>query len=82
MLLVNSMNNKLGLDNDAIVEVEEKLVELEIPVPSFELQQEIVSKLDNLNDRCNALQKNYQKTLTLCDDLKQSLLRKAFNGEL
>ena len=61
---------------------QEKLVELEIPVPSFELQQEIVSKLDNLNDRCNALQKNYQKTLTLCDDLKQSLLRKAFNGEL
>lgn len=61
---------------------QEKLVELEIPVPSFELQQEIVSKLDNLNDRCNALQKNYQKTLTLCDDLKLSLLRKAFNGEL
>lgn len=61
---------------------QEKLVALEIPVPSFELQQEIVSKLDNLNDRCNTLQENYQKTLTLCDDLKQSLLRKAFSGEL
>lgn len=61
---------------------QEKLVALEIPVPSFELQQEIVSKLDNLNDRCNTLQENYQKILTLCDDLKQSLLRKAFNGEL
>ena len=42
----------------------------------------IARSLDNLNDRCKSLQENYQKTLTLCDDLKQSLLRKAFNGEL
>lgn len=54
-----------------------------IPLPpTIEIQEEIVSRLDVLNDKCNALQKNYQKTLTLCDDLKQSLLRKAFNGEL
>ena len=42
----------------------------------------IARSLDDLNDRCKSLQENYQKTLTLCDDLKQSLLRKAFNGEL
>lgn len=45
-------------------------------------QERIVLKLDDLNDRCNTLKENYHKTLTLCDDLKQSLLRKAFNGEL
>jgi len=42
----------------------------------------IARSLDTLNDRCKSLQENYQKILTLCDDLKQSLLRKAFNGEL
>ena len=54
-----------------------------IPLPpTMEIQEEIVSRLDVLNDKCNTLQENYKKTLTLCDDLKQSLLRKAFNGEL
>lgn len=42
----------------------------------------IACLLDDLNDKCKNLQDNYQKTLTLCDDLKQALLRKAFNGEL
>lgn len=49
---------------------------------AIEEQKRIVPLLDDLNDKCNTLQENYQKTLTLCDDLKQSLLRKAFNGEL
>lgn len=53
-----------------------------ISLPTITEQDDIVSRLDVLNDKCNALQENYQKTLTLCDDLKQSLLRKAFNGEL
>ena len=45
-------------------------------------QQSIVSRLDTLNEKCKALQANYEKTLSLCDDLKQALLRKAFNGEI
>ena len=38
--------------------------------------------MDELTQSSKILQDNYHKTLTLCDDLKQSLLRKAFNGEL
>ena len=45
-------------------------------------QQSIVSRLDTLSEKCKALQANYEKTLSLCDDLKQALLRKAFNGEI
>ena len=59
-----------------------KIKNTTIPTISKKEQEEVVSGLDDLNDKCNALQQNYQKTLTLCDDLKQSLLRKAFNGEL
>lgn len=43
---------------------------------------DIIEKLDLMNERCKALQENYRKTIALCEDLKQALLRKAFNGEL
>lgn len=45
-------------------------------------QESIVRRVEDQNFKCKSLQENYQKTLALCDDLKQSLLRKAFNGEL
>lgn len=53
-----------------------------IYLPSIEDQQSIVARLDTLNEKCKTLQANYEKTLSLCDDLKQALLRKAFNGEI
>ena len=57
-----------------------KDVVLSLP-SSILIQQSIVARLDALNDKCKALQANYEKTIALCDDLKQALLRKAFNGE-
>lgn len=53
-----------------------------IPMNSIEEQRRIVSTLDAFNAKCKVLQDNYTKTIILCDDLKQSLLRKAFNGDL
>lgn len=49
---------------------------------SLQEQNAIAIRLDEMNERCKALQDNYNKTITLCEDLKQALLRKAFNGEL
>ena len=55
----------------------------EITIPStLKEQEEIVKNINQLNDNCKALEANYTKTITLCDDMKQALLRKAFNGEL
>ena len=45
-------------------------------------QRNVVSCLDKLEEHCTALEENYKKTIALCDDMKQALLRKAFNGEL
>ena len=56
--------------------------EFSINLPQINDQQSIVARLDALNEKCKTLQANYEKTLTLCDDLKQALLRKAFNGEI
>ena len=51
-------------------------------VPNIAEQRSIIATLDGLNTKCRVLQDNYTKTIALCADLKQSLLRKAFNGEL
>lgn len=45
-------------------------------------QQYIVAKLNKLRLNCKAVEENYTKTMALCDDMKQALLRQAFNGEL
>ena len=81
------LNSKKGLVAQATGNAQPNISQIKIknttiPVISKDKQVAVVSRLDDLNDLCNALQENYHKTLTLCDDLKQSLLRKAFNGEL
>lgn len=45
-------------------------------------QLNIISFLDKLSEQCKALGENYTNTIALCDDMKQALLRQAFNGEL
>jgi type I restriction enzyme S subunit len=45
-------------------------------------QVNIVAKISSVEHCCLEVQKNYKKTILLCNDLKQALLRKAFNGEL
>ena len=51
-------------------------------IPEYEEQRKVANRLDAVREQTYSLQDNYQKTLSLCDDLKQALLRKAFNGEL
>ena len=45
---------------------------------SIEEQQIIVQKLDTLSEKVKQLQSNYEKTIALCNDLKQSLLKDIF----
>lgn len=53
-----------------------------ISVPPKDKWTEIEHKLDVLSGNTGLLQYNYASTITLCNDLKQALLRKAFNVEL
>ena len=62
--------------NSTIVE------DLHFYLPSSEEQDSILARLDTLNEKCKTLQANYEKTIALCDDLKQALLKKAFDGEI
>jgi len=50
--------------------------------PNVEVQKKIIKKLDQLNQETQNLELIYQQKLTNLQDLKQSILQKAFAGEL
>ena len=57
---------------------QEEFAEFSIPLPTLSEQEEIVRKLDALSEKCRQLEENYRQTITLCNDLKQALLRQVF----
>ncbi|SFI39336.1 type I restriction enzyme, S subunit [Treponema bryantii] len=59
-----------------------KLAEYLFPLPPLEEQKHIVVHLDSLSEKVHQLKEIYTKQLADCDELKQSLLQKAFEGEL
>lgn len=59
-----------------------KLNKIPIPYPPLKSQKTIVKKLDALSEQTKKLEKIYQEKLQDLDELKKSILQKAFNGEL
>jgi len=55
---------------------------IEVPLPPLPEQKRIVKELDTLSEKVRQLQEIYTKQIANCDELKQSLLQKAFEGEL
>lgn len=58
------------------------LNKIPIPVPSLENQQTIVRQLDALRAETQKLEAVYQKKMDDLEELKKSILQKAFAGEL
>jgi type I restriction enzyme S subunit len=52
-----------------------------LPIPTLPEQQRIADRLDALSANVKALQTNYTETITLCNDLKQALLKKVFEED-
>ena len=52
--------------------------QLFLSIPPLKEQQVIADNLDTLSAKVKQLQENYNETITLCNDLKQSLLKKIF----
>lgn len=52
------------------------------PIPTTSEQREIVSRLQELSCASESLISQYQRKQAVLDDLKQSLLHRAFNGDL
>jgi len=53
-----------------------------VPFPKLSKQKAIVKKLDQLSTETKKLEIIYQKKIEDLDELKKSILQKAFNGEL
>ena len=56
--------------------------ELRISVPSLLVQEQVVQDIDFLLAQTQRLEAIYQQKLTALNELKQSILQKAFSGEL
>lgn len=52
--------------------------EFPISFPSLSEQERIAARLDAISEKVKALQANYDQTITLCNDLKQALLKSIF----
>ena len=59
-----------------------KLGNLVVPIPSIEEQLEFIDSIDGFSNAVDLIIHYYEKKLTLLQELKQSLLHKAFQGEL
>lgn len=58
------------------------LKEKTIKYPDLRAQKEIVEKLDALHEQTQELEQIYTQQIADLDELKQAILKKAFNGEL
>lgn len=59
-----------------------KLAKVRIPVPDIIEQKNLVKELDTLLAKSKKLQEIYEQKLANLEELKKSILQKAFNGEL
>ena len=76
--------NQLDRGNGATVDTLtiKKLQSVELHLPTVKEQQEIVNKIAALSVETNKLEKIYEQKLTGLDELKKSVLSKAFRAEL
>lgn len=58
------------------------LKKMPINLPSLQSQKKIILQLDKLSTETKALENIYQQKLDHLEDLKKSILKKAFSGEL
>lgn len=70
-----------GASYPAVTDSEVKGVYISFPKSLIE-QNIIIQKLDSLSAETKRLESIYQQKLTDLEELKKSILQKAFNGEL
>ena len=62
--------------------VKKDLLTMRMPLPEMSVQRKVVEQCKKLNENLNELKNEYNKKSNSLEDLKKSLLQKAFAGEL
>ncbi len=60
----------------------ERLIEIPIPIPPLPEQRKIAKRLDLLSSKLETLQQNYARQIADCAEMRQAILREAFEGRL
>ena len=72
-----------GNEGAVFASINKKQIEnLDFPLPPISEQKRIVSEIDQLSAESQRLEDAYRRKIALFVDLKQSILHKAFSGEL
>lgn len=84
---INSRNSKEQIDKLVSGTTQptislKSIKDINVPIPSVFEQQAIVKKLDELSEQTKRLEEIYKQKLADLEELKKSVLQKAFAGEL
>lgn len=83
--LSNNFKEQVGMATKTVAQPKlalTRLAEVEIPIPSIEMQDKEVKEFDLISFKTNEILKYQQSKLTYLKALKASILDKAFKGEL
>ncbi|MDY0216375.1 MAG: restriction endonuclease subunit S [Bacteroidales bacterium] len=73
---------KSGISDSGLNLTQVKFLKIEIPIPTLKEQQLIVSELESKLTVCDKIEETISQSLQQAEMLRQSILKKAFEGEL
>jgi len=73
---------KSGISDSGLNLTQAKFLKIEIPIPTLKQQQLIVSELESKLTVCDKIEETISQSLQQAETLRQSILKKAFSGEL
>ena len=73
---------KTGGNDSGLNLTQDRFLSIRIPVPSIKKQEEIVSEIESRRSVCDSIEKTVDAALQQADALRQSILKKAFEGKL
>lgn len=78
--LINDI--KTGSSDSGLNLTQDRFLKLEIPLPSIKEQIEIIKQIESRLSVCDSIEQNIKESLEKAEALRQSILKKAFEGNL
>ena len=73
---------KTGGNDSGLNLTQDRFLSIRIPVPSIKKQEEIVSEIESRRSVCDSIEKTVNAALRQAEAMRQSILKKAFEGKL
>ena len=73
---------KTGGNDSGLNLTQDRFLSIRIPVPSIKKQEEIVSEIESRRSVCDSIEKTVNAALQQAEAMRQSILKKVFEGKL